>query len=93
MQDVQCAACGAGFSFDPKTVWNSPGTIKGPQPGTPPNVLIQCPDCKQSVRVALTDEGGRPQDAACRPRQVDPRIHEPDAPGSFARAVRDAIPR
>ena len=59
MQDVRCTACGGASQFDPKGVWTSPGTLQGPQPGLPPTVVIQCPHCKQWIRVTLSDEGDK----------------------------------
>jgi hypothetical protein len=53
MPDVRCAMCGVTFSFDPATVWTSPGTLNGLKPGMPPAVVIQCPQCQQWVRVDL----------------------------------------
>lgn len=53
MQTVDCANCGDRFEFDPKTVWTSPGTLQGPQPGIPPAVVIRCPKCLQWIRVEL----------------------------------------
>jgi hypothetical protein len=53
MQVVKCPSCISTFHFDPDAVWTSPGTLKGPQPGLPVPVVIQCPQCKQSVRIDL----------------------------------------
>ena len=55
MQTIHCSNCTDSFDFDPKTVWTSPGTFHGPQPGIPPAVVICCPKCQQWLRVELEE--------------------------------------
>ena len=53
MYDVHCNACGKEFPFSPASVWSSPGTIRGPQPGMAASVVIQCPHCNQWTRAEV----------------------------------------
>src|SRR5260221_14259141 len=43
VQTIHCSNCTDNFDFDPKTVWTSPGTFHGPQPGILPAVGVRRP--------------------------------------------------
>ena len=51
MQRVCCPHCNQTIEFDPKTIWTSPGT-------PPKDAIIQCPSCKNWVKVVVHDQKG-----------------------------------
>ena len=56
MQTIKCPHCAVTFNFDPKSIWNSPGTIKKLPNTKAAKVPLQCAKCKQWLTVELPEE-------------------------------------
>ena len=67
MKDISCLQCNHTFQFDPNSVWTSPGVLRGPQPGIPAAVVIQCPKCRSWLRteISTADLSSEPKPQTC----------------------------
>lgn len=70
MENVKCGSCGKPFTFDPKTIWNSPSSSKNAKPTANGIVLIPCPHCLSLRRFLLNPERPEPSRIGRPARQV-----------------------
>jgi len=54
MRPISCPHCGQQF-FDPGKVWNLPGQITLPKPGTTLRFVVSCANCAKWIVFAITN--------------------------------------